>query len=60
MSSIDDNYSLGTNLTDSNIATIVSNAITSNKLPKDDSGAYFVLTSADVSETSGFCTTYCG
>ena len=60
VSSIDDNYSLGTNLTDSNIATIVSNAINSNQLPKDESGAYFVLTSADVSETSGFCTIYCG
>ena len=26
----------------------------------DTSGVYFVLTSADVTETSGFCTQYCG
>ena len=58
--SIDDNYSLGSNLTDTNIATIVSNAINSGKLPLDENGAYFVLTSADVAEASGFCTTYCG
>ena len=58
--STDDNYSLGSNLTDANIATIVSNAINGGKLPLDENGAYFVLTSADVAETSGFCTTYCG
>jgi hypothetical protein len=29
-------------------------------LPKDTNGVYFVLTSADVNETSGFRTQYCG
>src|SRR5207245_7347807 len=29
-------------------------------LPRDSNGVYFVLTSADVNETSGFCTQYCG
>jgi hypothetical protein len=55
-----DNYSLGANLSDANVQTIVSNAITTGRLPKDASAVYFVLTSADVNETSGFCTQYCG
>ena len=32
----------------------------SNGLPKDTNGVYFVLTSPDVNETSGFCSHYCG
>jgi hypothetical protein len=65
--SITDNYSRGSALTDSDVATIVTNAINgtdpshqSGTLPYDTNGIYFVLTSADVSETSGFCTKYCG
>ena len=53
-------YSHGTALSDSNIQQIVSEAINSNSLPKDTKGVYFVLTSADVNATSGFCTQYCG
>jgi len=55
-----DNYSLGKSLSDNNVASVVSNAITGGTLPLDTSGVYFVLTSADVNETSGFCTQYCG
>lgn len=55
-----DNYSHGTALTDANIASIVSTALANNSLPTDTNGVYFVLTSADVNETSGFCTQYCG
>jgi hypothetical protein len=55
-----DNYSRGTSLGDNDIATIVSTAISSGGLPKDTNGVYFVLTSPDVHETSGFCTVYCG
>jgi hypothetical protein len=54
------NYSNGTRLSDANIRTIVSSAISSGALPKDTNGVYFVLTSSDVRETSGFCTRYCG
>jgi hypothetical protein len=54
-----DNYSRGMALSDSDVQAIVANAI-SNGLPKDTNGVYFVLTSADVNETSGFCTKYCG
>src|SRR5438105_594381 len=60
VSSTNDNYSRGTNLSDSDIQAIVSSAITSGHLPLDTNGVYFVLTSADVNETSGFCTQYCG
>jgi len=52
------NYS--TALSDADVTAVVSNAITSGALPADGNGVYFVLTSADVNETSGFCTTYCG
>jgi hypothetical protein len=55
-----DSYSRGTALADADIQTIVSSAITGGKLPKDTNGIYFVLTSADVNETSGFCNQYCG
>lgn len=55
-----DNYSQGTRLRDSSVQKIVANAISSGSLPKDTNGIYFVLTSSDVNETSGFCTKYCG
>jgi len=55
-----DNYSLGSNLSDSSIRTIVNNAMSSGALPQDKNALYFVLTSQDVNETSGFCTQYCG
>lgn len=55
-----DNYSQGSgSLSDSAIATIVSSAISSGRLPLDSKGIYFVLTSADVTK-SGFCSSYCG
>lgn len=53
-------YSHGTRLRDATIQTIVNEAITSNHLRADDNGVYFVLTSSDVSEQSGFCSQYCG
>ena len=55
-----DNYSQGTRLRDAGVKTVVSNAISSGRLPKDTNGLYFVLTSSDVRETSGFCSQYCG
>ena len=55
-----DNYSHGTSLSDSGVQGVVSDAITSGRLPNNPSGVYFVLTSADVNESSGFCTQYCG
>jgi len=55
-----DTYSHGTSLSDSAVQGVVSDAITSGRLVKDGNGVYFVLTSADVNETSGFCTQYCG
>jgi hypothetical protein len=55
-----DNYSQGTALSDAAIQAVVSSAISSGRLPKDKAGVYFVLTSQDVTATSGFCTQYCG
>ncbi|HZF13949.1 MAG TPA: hypothetical protein VFE33_34585 [Thermoanaerobaculia bacterium] len=57
---VNDAYSQGTSLSDAKILTIVSSAINSSALPLDAQGVYFVLTSADVAETSGFCSIYCG
>lgn len=56
----DDPYSQGTALSDAGVRNAVARAISSTALPADDNGVYFVLTSADVAETSGFCTYYCG
>jgi Phosphate-induced protein 1 conserved region len=53
-------YPNGSSLGDATIQTIVNNAITSGSLPYDANGVYFVLTSSDVTESSGFCTNYCG
>lgn len=55
-----DSYSQGTALSDAQIQTVVSSAISSGRLPNDTNAVYFVLTSADVNATSGFCTQYCG
>jgi hypothetical protein len=64
---VTNNYSNGSSLTDANIRDIVAAAIngtdplhTSGTLPLDPNGVYFVLTSADVTASSGFCTQYCG
>src|SRR5579884_1605848 len=55
-----DNYSHGKSLSDSAVRAIATSAINSGRLPLDPNGVYFVLTSADVNETSGFCSQYCG
>ena len=55
-----DSGSLGTSLSDSSIASIVSNALTSKQVPVDTNGLYMVLTAPGVKETSGFLTQYCG
>jgi hypothetical protein len=55
-----DDYSHGKSLSDDDVFEIVTDAITSGRLPKDANGVYFVLTAADVDETSGFCSSYCG
>lgn len=52
-------YTHGTSLTDAQIQQVVVDAINSG-LTKDANGVYFVLTSADVTASSGFCTQYCG
>jgi hypothetical protein len=53
-------YPQGTSLTDAKVRTVASNAISSGGLPYNANGVYFVLTSSDVNESSGFCTQYCG
>lgn len=55
-----DNYSHGKTLNDAAVENIVYNALKAGALPKDSKGVYFVLTTADVAESSGFCTQYCG
>ena len=60
VTSTSDNYSQGKRLTDAKVQTVVFNAINNGKLPRDSNAVYFVLTSKDVAETSGFCTKYCG
>ena len=54
------NYSNGSTLSDSAVQGVVQSAVLGGSLPRDANGIYFVLTSADVNESSGFCTSYCG
>ncbi len=64
--SITDNYSNGTTaakkrLSDSTIRTLISKRVgTGKEFPADSDGLYFLITSSDVTATSGFCTQYCG
>ena len=53
--SANDSYSQGTSLSDAQIQAVVA-----AQNPTDTNGVYFVLTSADVTASSGFCTQYCG
>jgi hypothetical protein len=58
-----DNYSHGTALNNTTFSQVISAPLNSGTLPVDTNGIYFVLTSPDVSLTTGttsFCTTYCG
>lgn len=56
-----DNYSRGTALSDADIQAIVTAHMADFGGGANNPNAlYFVLTSADVNETSGFCTQYCG
>lgn len=53
-------YPYGKNLTDNSIYSIVQDAIPHFPAPINYNSIYVVLTSPDVDETSGFCTSYCG
>lgn len=53
-----DAYSHGMALSDAAVQSVVASNI--SKLGTDANAVYFVLTSADVTATSGFCTKYCG
>jgi hypothetical protein len=60
MGSTNDNYSQGANLSDYQVYLTIANAITSGALPADPNGVYFLLTSGDVDEQSGFGAGACG
>lgn len=55
-----DNYSQGKQLNDTTLQTVVKTAISNGSLPLDSNAVYEVLTTSDVNETSGWCTSYCG
>ncbi len=55
-----DNYSLGKSINDAGIQTIIANAISGGHLPNDTNGIYFVLTYKDVTDSDGFCSSFCG
>jgi hypothetical protein len=54
-----DAYSQGHSLDAGGVLKSLEAAIRRGDLPLDPRGLYFVLTSADVEETSGFCADYC-
>jgi hypothetical protein len=49
-----------TSLSDTDIQNIVDRNVGGNKLPYNSNGVYFVITSSNVTASSGFCTQYCG
>jgi hypothetical protein len=51
---------LGTSLSDAQILKVVSDALSGGHLPYSGNAIYFVLTSKEVTASSGFCTQYCG
>jgi hypothetical protein len=55
-----DTGSQGSRLSDSRVFNVVIRAINNGLLPYDANGVYFVLTSTNISESSGFCSRYCG
>ena len=57
-SNIDDAYSHGINLTEADVASIVSGWILGEAMPLDPQGIYFVVASDDVS-MAGHCTDFC-
>jgi hypothetical protein len=61
---VDDNYSLGKQLSGTSIQTIIQAKVSANAFPIDQHGVYMVVTSADVSErydaTANYCDDYCG
>lgn len=58
--SINDAYSHSSVISDADIYSIATDAINQGKLPADNNGIYFVLTSSDIDQTGGFCTQNCG
>ncbi len=54
-----DAYSLGKSLSDAQVEQVVTDAISEGSLPMDVNGVYFVMASADVAQTAGFCTAFC-
>ena len=59
VNSITDTGSQGTTLSDNAVQRVVAAALSSKALPTDPNGVYFVLTSKEIKESSGFCTQYC-
>jgi len=57
--SVYDPGSKGTVLSDAAILQSLQNAINGGKLPLDENGIYFVITSKEISASSGFCSSYC-
>jgi hypothetical protein len=49
-----------TSLSDTDIRNIVDRNVGGTKLPYNSNGVYFVITSSNVTASSGFCTQYCG
>ncbi|HVE84651.1 MAG TPA: hypothetical protein VND93_17460 [Myxococcales bacterium] len=58
--SVDDAYSHGPSLSDTDLAAVVAGQFASGGLPLDPNGIFVILGSSDVTATSGFCSAYCG
>ncbi|CAI5473043.1 unnamed protein product [Closterium sp. Yama58-4] len=64
----DANYSRGKTLSDADVRSLITNAISSNQLPYNEDGVYFVLSDETVSQMwnmpggsrPAFCASFCG
>src|SRR5579859_3218919 len=53
-------YTHGNALTNALVWTIVQDVVSAGKLPSDPNGVYFVLSDATVTNSDGFCSSWCG
>ena len=51
---------IGSTLSDANVQSIVASVINNGRLAYDSGAVYFLLTSPEIQENSGFCAKYCG
>lgn len=50
----------GVNITNNDVTTLVTTSLSTGSFPAQSNAIYYVLTSPEVLNTNGFCTSFCG